>query len=206
VRTALIDSHLRQLVASFGRVRPPVDDDELQKLFDTKNYAGMASFIKKSMRIDCRLRLGLVNAGGLSAPAWMVTPDPMPRAGTREFKNTLATMFVRKDFIAKATFEALTYAMSHECAHIVLNSVRHPLQHQEEAVDLTCMLLGYRDFYVTGCQVQHEQGEEKSGVRSSIQDVLSRLFGTGPETATYRLGYLSREEVHYAARRMTAGL
>jgi hypothetical protein len=206
MRTEMIDAYLRQLVSSFGNVRAPVDDNELLRFFNAKDYTRMVGFVKKSMRVECRLRLGLVNAGGLSAPAWVETPDPMPRAGTPAFRNTLVTMFIRRDFIAYATFEALVYSMSHECAHIVLNSVAHPLRDEEVAVDLTCMLLGYRDYYVTGCQV-HEQ-EEPSGILSHTNKLFSELFGLGTsyETpTTHRLGYLSREEVHYAARRMTAG-
>jgi len=38
--------------------------------------------------------------------------------------------------------------IAHELSHIVLSEIGHPLADSEEAVDLTAMLLGYRDIYV----------------------------------------------------------
>ena len=75
-------------------------------------------------------------------------------------------------------------AVAHELCHVVLNGMRHPLQSQEEVVDLTAMMLGFRDFYMTGCTYV--------------------LPGNDPQRINImRQGYLTTEEVGYAAHHMT---
>jgi hypothetical protein len=69
------------------------------------------------------------------------------------------------------------------------------LRECEEAVDLTAMLLGYRDLYIAGsfCEVRPASFWEH------LDLFIEKRF-TGGERRTYRtLGYLTPEEVRYAA-------
>ena len=181
IRTLLIQDLIAKLRDSFGAIRPPVSDGTLRSLHASEDYTGMVSFVRDSMRLDLRIRVGLVNEGGPSgAPAWVSRPKPMPRYGSTEFTQTLVTVFLRKSFLQGRNFEQVVMAIAHELSHIVLDGIGHALRECEEAVDLTAMLLGYRDVYVNG--------SEYLEIRSSSE-----------KRTLESLGYLTPEEVRYAA-------
>jgi hypothetical protein len=92
---------------------------------------------------------------------------------------------LRKSFLRETSFEPVVLAIAHELSHIILDAIRHELRKQEEAVDLSAMLLGFRDFYVTGCK-----------------DTISQ----GNQMIIARLSYLTEEEVLYASQFMTLAL
>jgi hypothetical protein len=91
-----------------------------------------------------------------------------------------------KTFLQQSKFEEVVSAIAHELSHIVLNGIGHPLREHEPAVDLTAMLLGYRDMYVFGCE-RHEV-HVSWGWYSRLETHLH-----------YKLGYLEPDEVRYAA-------
>ncbi len=190
MRQALIQSYVQQLRASFGPLRPLVSEEELRALYDAGEFGRMMYRVKESLHLDCRVRLGLVNSGGCNpqAPAWVVRPDVMPIFGSEAFRQTEVTVFIRKPFLAKATFDATVIAMAHELCHPLIDAMHHPLWDKEEAVDLLAMLLGYRDFFVTGCR--------------TVRKVNPRFHG-GTTYYLHEVGYLSFEEVSYAATYMT---
>jgi hypothetical protein len=191
MRKELIETYIDSLRASFGSVRLPVAEEELQLLYNRKDYAGMVSYIRNVLRLDMGIRLGLVNSGGRDAPAWIVGPVNMPMLGTQAFKQLTVTMYLKKSFLTEGYFEATVCAIAHELCHVVLSATWHPLRQQEEAVDLTAMLLGFRDFYVTGCR----------SVRniSSKEETLAGLKVTETRTQSY----LTYEEIGHAATHMT---
>lgn len=191
MRKGLIESHINALRASFGPVRPSIAEDELQLLYNRRDYAGMANHIRNILHLDMRVFLGLVNSGGPNAPAWIAVPAVMPLFGTPAFKRLAVTMYLRKSFLAGSCFDGVVCAIAHEFCHVILDATIHPLRLQEEAVDLTAMLLGFRDFYVTGCRSVRDA--------SSREDILA-----GSRVSEIRTqGYLTYEEVGYAAEYMT---
>ena len=177
-RRSLIDSHIEKLKFT---VKDPVRHGELRSLFAQSRFTDMAKLVRDSLNLNMRLRVGLVNSGGPDAPAWIQRPVPMPSFGTHAFRETVVTMFLRKSFLVGHAFEAIVCAMAHEQAHIVLFCTNHSLQDSEEAVDLTAMMLGYRDFY----------------------RLSSRTEITGDYIREKNYGYLSPEEVTYAANIMS---
>jgi hypothetical protein len=188
IRTEMIQSYIAQLRTSLGEVQP-VGEDRLRELFGKQDYTGMVKLIRDHMRLDLRVRVGLVNEGGPEgAPAWVSAPKPMPRFGTAEFQRTLVTVYLRKSFVRSHYFEEVAIAIAHELSHIVLFGIGHSLQECEEAVDLTAMLLGYRDLYVAGSYTK------------IYQSTFWQRLVEGVERHTYRtVGYLTPEEVRYAA-------
>lgn len=179
IRKELIDSHLSQLTF---QVRDPVRHAELRKLHAEQKFTDLAGAIRNIMNLNMRLRVGLVNSGGVRAPAWIEKPVNMPTYGTREFKNTLVTMYLRRSFLSRFRFEVIVCAIAHELSHVVLGSINHNLQYSEEAVDLTAMILGFRDFYrISSAPTISDDG----------RDFVFELFG-----------YLSPEEINYAANIM----
>lgn len=157
----------------------------------------MVKVVRDGMGLQLRVRVGLVNQGGLSdAPAWVTRPNPMPRYGSAEFKQALVTVFLRKSFLRESKFEKIVMAIAHELSHVVLDSVGHTLRKCEEAVDLTAMLLGYRDFYVAGSEYREILPDS---LWERFQRSLQRRF-LGAERRTFQfLGYLTPGEVYYAA-------
>lgn len=193
MRKALVESYIDELRASFGPVKKLVTEEELHVLHNARDYTGMVRYIQDTLHLNMRIRLGLVNRGGPeNAPAWIEGPTAMPYYGSQAFQQMTVVIYLRKSFLHEGTFEEVVYAIAHELCHIVLYAVRHPLQEKEEAVDLAAMLLGFRDFYVTGCQSVHKR-------KRSWLDILT---GKEPYVIKY-LGYLSPEEVAHAASYMT---
>jgi hypothetical protein len=186
IRKEMVESQLYQLREALGGGRPPVARKQLWVMYSEKNYTGIVKFVRDSMNLDLRIRVGLSNVDSRTqAPAWVQMPSPMPPLGTPAFKQTLATVFLSKSFLSRANFDQVVLAVAHEISHIVLNSTNHPLRDQETAVDLTAMLLGYRDFYVGGCE--------------SVR-IERRWFSRIETHAHQRYGYLTPDEVRYADR------
>ncbi len=195
IRADMIQSYIAQLRASLGKMKP-VNEERLRELFGRQDYTGMVKVIRDNMGLGLRVRVGIVNEGGpVGAPAWVSAPKPMPRFGTAEFQRTLVTVFLRKTFVSSHYFEEVAIAIAHELSHIILFGINHSLQEREEAVDLTAMLLGYRDLYVAGsfCEVRPVSFRQRLGL------FIERRF-EGVERRTYRtFGYLTPDEVRYAA-------
>jgi len=182
MRKDLVESYIERLRASFGPAKAPVIEEELCALYGAKDYAGMIRHVQDILHLDMRVRLGLVNKGGPSAPAWIERPKVMPGYGSAAFRQLVVVVYLRKSFLLNGNFEEAVIAIAHELCHVVLDATGHPLRAQEEAVDLTAMLLGFRDFYVTGCR----SGRQLGGIY--------RVENTG---------YLTQEEVGHAAIYMT---
>jgi hypothetical protein len=200
IRSDMIDSYIGQLREDFGGASPQIEQGRLRALYREQDYAGMVRFVRDSMRLDLRVRVGLVNRGGRNAPAWVATPAPMPRLGTKDFKGTLVTVFLRKSFLRTNTFERVTMAIAHEMSHVVLEGLRHSLSAREEAVDLTAMLLGYRDIYLAGSEYVEVR---PATFWDRFQVEIGRAFAIRDRARSYEwLSYLSPEEVCYAARKM----
>lgn len=188
MRREMIESYIDQLRRSFGPICRPVAEEELYELYRAEDYARMIYHIQTALHLDLRLRLGLVNRGGPNFPAWVVGYRSMPMYGTAAFRQLCVTIYLRKTFLQRASFEEVVIAMAHELSHIVLESTYHHLRREEEAVDLTAMLLGFRDFFLTGS--------------STIRDRHHSLDGT-VKYKELHLGYLTPEEVSYASTYMT---
>lgn len=183
MRTGLIESLINGLRESFGSVRPPIQEEELRVLYDAKDYAGMILHIQKILCLNMNVRLGLVNSGGPDAPAWVWRPTDMPLYGTSAFRELTVIVYLRKTFLHNGNFEEAVLAIVHELCHILLDATGHSLREQEEAVDLTAMLFGFRDFYVTGCRSVRNRNGEPYEIREC--------------------SYLTQEEVGHAAIYMT---
>ena len=201
MRTGIILEYIRDISASLGGIRPLAQEETLQTLHQKKDFVGMVGHIKREMRLDIKLRVGLVkNGGGRETPAWIHLPNLMPLYGTPEFTNTPLTMHIQKWFLRDHPFEAVVAVMAHELSHIVLKGIRHRLHQEEVAVDLTAMILGYRNFFRQGCEYSTQSETDRdtpflAGLFSFQEMPLyEELIIT-----THRTGYLTREEVVFAA-------
>lgn len=178
-----IRNWVQSLLRSFERPCRPVDPEPLMALHSQRRYVDMVGTIRNLLNLSIRIRVGLVNSGGpADAPAWIRSQAPLPPYGTQAFSQAITTVYIRREFLAVAPFCNVVMAMSHELSHVVLDSIRHPLRQQEEAVDLTAMLLGFREFYL------HDEG-------FAMRD-------SNGEMGFFLGGYLSVEEAHYAAQFM----
>ncbi|MES2931291.1 MAG: hypothetical protein V4682_01160 [Patescibacteria group bacterium] len=164
----------------------------------------MLRAICKDLGLDMRLRVGYVNSGGPEgAPAWISCPVPMPLYGTREFRSSLVTVYIRKDYLEQASFAMLVSTMAHEMCHAVLNGMRHVLRLQEEVVDLTAMILGYREFYLTSIEKVTVE-TMPPGLQAFMQRLNMASFSSFEvEYEERSFGYLTARELRYAASLMT---
>jgi hypothetical protein len=178
-----IKNYLYQLRQALPCVSP-VPVDALCSLHRAQDYKGMVQFIKKWMNIeDVTIRVLWVPDGAASdgkqkaAPAWIKLPDPMPFYGTPAFRKMTLEMCIRKSFLRRSEYDQAAITIAHELSHVVLDSLAHPLRREEKAVDLTAMLLGFRNLYESGCYKEE------------------RLYNG---MAWQKMGYLSKEEVQLA--------
>jgi hypothetical protein len=183
-----VKRYLHQLRQTLPCV-PPIPVRELTSLHTSRDYEGMVRLIKKTMNVEVRLVVAWVNSGGppgmKDAPAWIELPLNMPFYGTKAFRELKLTMFIRKSFLVESKYDQAAIVVAHELSHVVLESIRHPLRGCEKAVDLTAMLLGFRQLYASG-----SYKEERSG----------------NSTRSRKLGYLSLEEVQLANRILAPGV
>jgi hypothetical protein len=126
-------------------------------------------------------------------PMWVEIPEPMPAFGTAEFKQTSVIVNARRDILKTKPFAVVVAGFAHELSHVVLSSVGHRLQHDEKAVDLTAMILGYQR-YIAGAEV----------TETKFSWSLMLLFGVMYwQKEKWRLGYLTSSEAR-AARQYLA--
>jgi hypothetical protein len=107
-----IRSYIAQLRVSLGNGRPAVSRKELHSFFKANDYTGMVKFIRDSMNLDVRLRLGIANRGGPpNAMAWIPLPPRLPPFGSREFREQKFTVFIKKSFLEEDRFEQVVMAI-----------------------------------------------------------------------------------------------
>jgi hypothetical protein len=195
----LIRRYIDELLDSFGRVTPPVNPAVLWHLYQRKDYASMLGWIKNSMRLDVRVRLRIVESAETSPPMWIETPKQMSVYGTPEFHHARVVVNVRRDVLDTKSFACVVAGFAHELSHVVLFATGHRLQHDEKAVDLTAMILGYKTF-VTDAEVTKTEGVLLSIVLMLLALPAGFLFWRGTSSKTWRLGYLTRAEAEAANR------
>ena len=130
------------------------------------------------MRLDLPVGLRIVDRPETSPPMWIELPDPMPAFGTAEFNETRVIVNARCDILETKPFPWVVAGFAHELSHVVLFSIRHRLQDDEKAVDLTAMILGYQ-YDICDAEFTETKGE------------LSEKW---------RLGYLTSTEALAASR------
>src|ERR1700722_17258767 len=100
-----IRSYIDQLRFSLGNGRPTVSRKELRSFFKAKDYRGMIRFIRDSMNLEVRLRLGIAANGGPTNPiAWIPLPSRLPTFGSNEFRSQKFTVFIKKSFLDEDRF------------------------------------------------------------------------------------------------------
>lgn len=194
-----------ELLKTFQTATPPVDPAVLRELYDRGDYASMLGWIKKSMRLDLRVGLRIVNATGPSPPMWVETPSRMPLFGTSEFRRTRVVVSVRRDLLATKPFTWIVAGFAHELSHVVLFSLGHQLQHDEKAVDLTAMILGYQSF-IADAEITKTEGTFLSTLIMILLLPLGVFFWRGTRQRTQRIGYLTSAEARFAIGRLTRAI
>jgi|tagenome__1003787_1003787.scaffolds.fasta_scaffold20935581_2 hypothetical protein len=197
--STLVRSYITELLASFGQVRPPVDPSILMNLYERRDWASMLGWIKNSLNLDLRVGLRIVDTQGQSAPMWIETPRQMPAYGAAEFRRTQVIVNARRDILERKPFACIVAGFAHELSHVVLFSIGHKLQHEEKAVDLTAMILGYQ-FSVSDAEVTKQEGTILSILMMILLLPLGMIFWRGTSRKTWRLGYLTKAEAQFAIR------
>ncbi len=200
----LIRDYLDELLNSLGGASPPIDSSVLKSLYGRKDYAAMLGWIKNSMRLDLRVGLRIVDAPEPSPPMWIEMPPSMPAYGGAEFRTTRVIVNARRDALEAKSFVWVVAGFSHELSHVVLFAIRHRLQHDEKAVDLTAMILGYQGF-IGDAEITRWEGLVWSILLAIALLPLGVLFWRGPSRKTWRLGYLSRAEAAAARQYLAQG-
>ena len=138
-----IREYLDELIKSFAPC-PPIRPSALKTLYDRNDYPAMLGWIKNSMNLNLEVGLRIVDRPKTSPPMWIELPEQMPTVGTAEFNQTRVIVNARRDILKTKPFSWVVAGFAHELSHVVLSSVGHRLQHDEKAVELTAMILGYQ--------------------------------------------------------------
>jgi hypothetical protein len=153
------------------------------------------------MHLDLQVSLRIAEIGGKERPPmWIETPNAMPPYGTAAFRRTRVWIYIRRDILNGKPFEWLVAGIAHELSHVVLFSIGHPLQHNEKAVDLTAMILGYQNFVVNA---------ERTGIRGGGLGVLASLvllpfgilFSQGRRVSVWATLRVAKRTSHSSASR-----
>jgi hypothetical protein len=200
----LICDYLDELAHSLGAAAPPIDPGALKRLYDRCDYAAMLGWIKTSMRLDLCVGLRIVDLAEAQRPMWVELPVPMPPYGSPAFRATRVVVNARAADLAERSFVWVVAGFAHELAHVVLSATGHRLRHDERAVDLTAMALGYQAF-VGAAEVTRSEGLVWSIALAALLLPFGVVFWRPPRRRTLRLGYLTRGEAaaarQYLARR-----
>jgi len=134
---------------------------------------------------------------------WVETPERMPLFGTSEFRRTRIVVNARRDLIENKPFRWVVAGFAHELSHVVLFSLGHELQHNEKAVDLTAMILGYQSF-IADAEITKTEGTLSSVLMAILLLPLGVLYWGGTKRKTQRLGYLTKAEAKFAIGRLAS--
>lgn len=154
----------------------------------SRGLGSLIACMQKHTLVNCKMTLARVNFGRRDVPAWIVPPRIMPTYGTSDFEQSLFTLYVRKTFEARVSFEGLVFCLAHELAHIVMYSAQSSLRTDEKATDICAMMLGYEH-----CALQ--RNKIKADVIDPWKELAALLSG-----AAYKevYGYLSDVECRQA--------
>jgi hypothetical protein len=141
-----IKSYIDQLRQYLPYV-PLVPVEAISALHRKRDLGGIVKLIRNTMNVNVHLVLHWTDEVRGNAPAWVTVPKRMPYYGTPEFKKIRIDMFIRKSFAEAEPYDRFAIAVAHEFSHVVLDSIDHPLRHDEKAVDLTAMILGFSHLY-----------------------------------------------------------
>ena len=197
----LVCDYLDELSNSLGDAAPPVDPGVLRQLYDRRDYAAMLGWIKTSMRLDLRVGLRIVERAESPDPMWVELPVPMPTYGSPAFRATRVVVNARAADLAERSFVWVVAGFAHELAHVALSATGHRLQHDERAVDLTAMTLGYQAF-VGDAEITRAEGLVWSIALAALLLPFGVVFWRPPKRRTLRLGYLTRGEAAAARRHL----
>jgi hypothetical protein len=201
----LVCDYLDELSASLGGIAPPIDPAVLQTLYDRRDHAAMLGWIKNSMRLELRVGLRIVERPRTPTPMWVELPQPMPALGSPAFRGLRVVVNARSEELLRRSFVWVVAGFAHELAHVVLAALGHRLQHDERAVDLAAMALGYQAF-VGDAEVTRRVGLGWSMLITALLLPFGFVVWAGPARQTLRLGYLTRGEAEVARRYLATGM
>ena len=202
MRTKMIEEYIGQLSVALGGVRPLIAPEKLREMHKKKNFVSMVHYIRTTLKLDLRIRVNFVNSDGpTQVPACINMPATMPPYGTSAFRKTTITIYIQKTFLKQRPFETIVSAIAHELSHVVIEAIGHKLENQEEAVDLTAMVLGYRNFFRIGCHYEEdiESVQKRRHLCKTIYALPNLIFGKKMITRTHTFGYLTIDEINFAA-------
>ena len=189
IRKGLIDRHLTQLTRAL-HVVPSVQPEPLQKLWKAREFTPLVRKMMGIMHLPIKMTVCYVNREGFEkASAWITIPPNFPFYMSQAFKDLHLTMYIRCSYIAQAPSESFIATVAHELSHVVLASIGHELTLDEEAVDLTGMILGFSDFFYA------------ERVRTPRISLFNRLFQSAREEVRepqMNIGYFNLDEILYA--------
>jgi hypothetical protein len=142
----VIKNYIDDLLLSIGGAIPTVVPHVLKRLYKQKDYPAMLGWIKNAMRLELKVGLRIVDKIDDARPMSIEISKPVPRIGTKEFKNFRVIVNVQREIVDTKPFDWIVAGFAHELSHVVLFSIDHKLQDEEKAVDLTSMILGFDVF------------------------------------------------------------
>ena len=203
LRADIIVEYIQKLIPSLDGVHPLVSSLESKKLDDLykkKDFEGMVRRVAEILKLSLQIRVETACfLGPLKGAMWIDMPLRVPLCGKRDFTITKATVYFRQSFLDCAPFETIVFGIAHELSHVVLRSIDHELKSDEIAVDLTAMMLGFRNFYLAGhAYTRIKKMWRILNIPRAVRLWLEKVYGVY-DIEVVKVGYLTAREIRYAA-------
>ncbi len=190
VRKVMIDIFLSDLIQSLGKVRSPVSPQELKTLYEQGSYTEMASVIKRSIRLELRLRIGYIKN----------SDKPIGFSRVEFIGTTQATLYVYREFLRQATFEFAVCFFAYHISRILLNTLQNTHKDSGEAAEVAAMVLGYRDYFKAASARLSQVEEEVTGyMPKEFNDIFRQMIEKTKqmEKLSAMPYHLTNEEIAY---------
>lgn len=219
-RREMIVRYIETLSRYIGNPRPPIPLAQLMKI---KKLHAEKKYRDAIIRVHDTLNLQYLN---LSIFFTIVDNIPKHRCALmaitrlgfpKKFQQSPITIYAKYSFVNTAPPETFIRIAAHEWSHVVINAPQDKkhivdgLENIEVAVDLTAMMLGYREIFCIGNTYTRNMPvnfftffecarctEIKILVKTFLRFLGFYITGQKTVPTYWQAGYLSTEEIQFA--------
>lgn len=165
------------------KIKEPFNGRSIRQYFNSRNFAGCVSEMKKQMGLNNRILLRCYSDDKYprdNSYGFIDIPANIPLINTPAFNNFKMVISIKES--TKTSYETFIYTLAHELSHAVLHSIRHSLKESEEATDLLVIIMGFGDIMEKGIKDERKAGHYASDGFTRFNSNHSTICGYLGET------------------------